>query len=456
MRILFWPASAGSAALCVAALSFAPSCSKGGAAAPASGPVVLGAAAPFTGAESDLGTPVQQMLQLAEAQINAAGGVLGRPLDITIDDDGSDPNVTAAAVTKLLSPAIGAVAIIGPSTSNEALAILPLLEDAGRPAVSGLAVSPALTTAEPSTNRWFFRTESSATFQARAMAIYLAAPTSPPDAGAGDGGAPAACTSAAVIHVGDSSGVGTPVAQEFETRFQATGGTIAYDAVADPNATSYQPLITQLAASSAQCLVLLLLSNQGDLFMSELAAFTATDTSRDWTRFVTMGSTSFYSAGFISGARTDPTNASLPSAAEGMYGTATNETPATPQYNALLDLYQTQFPAVADAGPSGPPLSAVYDAVMVVALAIEKAGSLDGTAIRNALFAVTSGQMQYGPLDYAEAVATLQRGESIHYVGASGSCAFDQNGDVLDDQIVWRVVNGAFVTVDQIPSASLQ
>jgi ABC-type branched-subunit amino acid transport system substrate-binding protein len=290
------------------------------------------------------------------------------------------------------------------------------------------------------------------------MANFLRAPSSggsATDAGTGstDAGGPHACGKAAVIHFADSSGVGTPVAQEFEARFQSKGGAISYDAVADPSATTYLPLVQQLAASNAECLVLLMLSNQGDLFLRELSAFTPTDTSRDWRAFTIMGSTSFYSSGFIANGRTDPTNATLPTAAEGLYGTAQNEAPQTQEYAALFKLYQTQFP---DAGAGGPPLTSVYDAVMLVALAIEQAGSTDGKAIRDALFKVSSGTTQYGPLEYAEAVASIQRGESIHYLGASGSCAFDQNGDVLDDYIIWQVASGAFVTVAQVPSATLQ
>jgi branched-chain amino acid transport system substrate-binding protein len=100
--------------------------------------------------------------------------------------------------------------------------------------------------------------------------------------------------------------------------------------------------------------------------------------------------------------------------------------------------------------------SSVYDAVLLVALAIEQAQSLEGPKIRDALFAVSKGGSTFGPLDYAQAVAAIRRGDDIDYQGASGSCDFDDNGDVLQDEIVWKVQGGAFRTEAPIPAATLQ
>src|SRR4051812_10959315 len=56
-------------------------CSRDSSSPPASSSaVVVGATAPLTGAQQSLGPSVQQMLQLAESQVNARGGVLGRAL----------------------------------------------------------------------------------------------------------------------------------------------------------------------------------------------------------------------------------------------------------------------------------------------------------------------------------------------------------------------------------------
>jgi neutral amino acid transport system substrate-binding protein len=406
--------------------------------------------APLTGAQSSLGSGVQQMLQLAESQINSRGGVLGRPLHLETRDDGSDPTIASNAATELLGAPFLSTAIVGPSTSGEALAMLDIMRDAGRPMISPLALSPELTTREPPLQRFFFRTESSAVYQARAMAKFLRAPTTTTDAGG-----PIACSKLAVFHYGDLSGVGNPVSDELKKRFEAAGGSVVLDVTIDPNAKSYDQEVGKLITSNAECQVLLMLAAQGGSFLRTFRSLTAADTSRDWTRFITMGSISFYTAGFIASGRTDPTNPSLPTAAEGIYGTALDLAPATQEYSALYNLYQTQFPAASDAGASAAPVTSVYDAVMLVALAIAQAGSLDGTKVRDALFSVSQGGNRYGPLDYAEAVAAINRGDDIDYQGASGDCDFNENGDVLQDEIVWKVEGAAFKLELKISSQSL-
>lgn len=445
-------------------------CSKDETAAPKAEPIVLGATAPLTGAQQSLGPSVQQMLQLAVAQINARGGVLGRELRIDVRDDGSDPAITTGVAQDLLTKA-NAVALVGPSTSSEALAVLDLFRDAKRPMVSPLALSPELTTREPARERFFFRTESSALFQARAMAKFLRAPSAAAttkDGGAADADtsedasrdagtdtqAPRACNKLAIFHFDDLSGVGTPVSTELASKFTSTGGSVVLDVKVDPNAKSYRDAIAQLVASDAECQVLLMLSTQGALFLREFREVTATDATRDWASFVTMGSISFYTAGFIAAGRADPTNSALPTAAEGIYGTALDLAPDKPSYWALNNLYQTQFPS--EGGASAPAATSVYDAVLLVALAIEQAQSTDGVMIRDALFDVSKVGKSFGPLDYAEAVAAIRRGEDIDYQGASGDCDFDDRGDVLQDEIVWKVQGGAFQTEMKLSAADLQ
>jgi branched-chain amino acid transport system substrate-binding protein len=420
-------------------------------AAPApSPPVVFGAMAPLTGAQETLGPGVQRMLQLAESQVNARGGVLDRHLDLDIRDDGSDPMTAMAAANALLDPSVGAVGLIAPSTSSEALALVDIMRAAGKPMISGLALSPELSTREPPRDRFFFRTQAPAQFQARNMARFLRSPS------VDSGTPPAACSRLAVFHYDDLSGVGNPVATELTTRFQADGGTVVADVKVDPQAKTYEPEIQQLLATDAQCQVLLMLGSQGALYLRQFRTLTKNDTSRDWSAFVTMGSTSFFSAGFIASGRTDPTDPSLPSAAEGIYGTANDLAPETQEYSSLLNLYRTQFTTDADGGTLAPPPTSVYDAVLLLALAVQKAGSTDGGKIRDALFDVSSGGRQFGPLDYAEAVAALRRGEDIDYQGASGACDLDDNGDVVQDEIVWSVHEGALRTEGHVSAESLK
>ena len=60
---------------------------------PVAAQVTLGVAAPLTGPRANLGRYTRQGVDLAVAEINAAGGVLGKPLQVVYEDDQADnPN----------------------------------------------------------------------------------------------------------------------------------------------------------------------------------------------------------------------------------------------------------------------------------------------------------------------------------------------------------------------------
>ncbi|HKB55131.1 MAG TPA: ABC transporter substrate-binding protein, partial [Ramlibacter sp.] len=63
----------------------------------------IGAAAPMTGPRALLGRNFKQGVELAVSEINAAGGVLGKPLQVVFEDDqGDNPNAAINAVNRLI------------------------------------------------------------------------------------------------------------------------------------------------------------------------------------------------------------------------------------------------------------------------------------------------------------------------------------------------------------------
>lgn len=73
------------------------------AAVPAQSQVTIGAAAPLTGPRAQLGRYYKQGVELAVSEINAAGGVLGKPLNVVFEDDqGDNPNAAINAVNRLM------------------------------------------------------------------------------------------------------------------------------------------------------------------------------------------------------------------------------------------------------------------------------------------------------------------------------------------------------------------
>lgn len=92
----------------------------------AADPIKIGAVLPFSGGVELYGAQAKLGLDLAAADINAAGGILGRPVEIVYRDDGTRPNIAADAARKIVEED-GVLAVVGPITSRNLDAIVPVL-----------------------------------------------------------------------------------------------------------------------------------------------------------------------------------------------------------------------------------------------------------------------------------------------------------------------------------------
>lgn len=89
------------------------------------GPILIGFSGQLTGRYSDLGVQGRNGAQLAVEHINAAGGVLARPLRLLALDDLNTPEGALVADKALIDA--GVVAIVGHMTSSQSMAALPLV-----------------------------------------------------------------------------------------------------------------------------------------------------------------------------------------------------------------------------------------------------------------------------------------------------------------------------------------
>jgi branched-chain amino acid transport system substrate-binding protein len=105
-----------------------------------------------------------------------------------------------------------------------------------------------------------------------------------------------------------------------------------------------------------------------------------------------------------------------------------------------------------DADSVGKPFAGqTYDATFLIALAIEKAGSTDRTAVRDALRAVASPPgTVIEPGEWAKAKKLIAEGKDINYEGATGPHDFDGQGEVAAVIDQWMVKGGKMVKVGQI------
>lgn len=97
-------------------------------------PVKIGALFSLTGPFAVAGTSELEGAKAAVDAINANGGILGRPIELLIEDTGSDPQQAATAAAKLFKE--GVVTIIGPEAGPVSLPIVPVAREANIPFIS--------------------------------------------------------------------------------------------------------------------------------------------------------------------------------------------------------------------------------------------------------------------------------------------------------------------------------
>ena len=138
-------------------------------------PIVIGLSSPQTGGAAYLGQHEKWGAELAVAELNADGGVLGRQVELAVQDNQCNPTQGAASAEQLI--AIGKVsAIIGALCSSATLSIMPIIEKASIPFVVEISTSPKITElAGVGGNIWTFRINPSDAELAVGLARYLIA-----------------------------------------------------------------------------------------------------------------------------------------------------------------------------------------------------------------------------------------------------------------------------------------
>lgn len=107
-------------------------------------PIKIGEIEPLTGKEAAFGQSSHRGLQMAVDEINARGGVLGRPLVVVAEDNQSKPGDSATIAKKLVSRD-KVVAIVSGATSSACLEAAPICQAARVPFVATTATAPEVT-----------------------------------------------------------------------------------------------------------------------------------------------------------------------------------------------------------------------------------------------------------------------------------------------------------------------
>lgn len=113
-------------------------------AAPAAEPIRIGVSGPFTGGSSPMGISMRDGIRVAAAEINAAGGLLGRPLQLVERDDQAR-NELGAQIARELVGREKVVAGVGIVNTGVALASQHVYQEARIPMITAVATGSIVT-----------------------------------------------------------------------------------------------------------------------------------------------------------------------------------------------------------------------------------------------------------------------------------------------------------------------
>ena len=116
-------------------------------------PVKIGALFSVSGPASFLGEPERNTAVMMVDEINKAGGIKGRKLELIVYDTQGDATKAVQAANNLIKDD-KVVAIIGPSTTGDSMAVIPVVEKAEIPLISCAA---GIKITDP-VKKWVFKT----------------------------------------------------------------------------------------------------------------------------------------------------------------------------------------------------------------------------------------------------------------------------------------------------------
>ncbi len=351
------------------------------------GSLKIGTLLPLTGSLAFLGPPEVAGVKLAADEINAAGGVFGKDVEV-INTDSSDttqPQITSQSVSKLVADGVGA--IVGAASSSVTLNVVDDVAAAEVVMISPANTSTALSGYSP----YYFRVAPPDTVQGNALANVILA----------DG-----YKDIGILVFNDD--YGTSLRDVVQATVEAEGGSITYGSEGqefDPAAGNFSSDVQAILATNPEAIALISF-DQAKQIIPELVG-AGFDGSKI---YMVDGNTTDFSKDFDAGTLA------------GSKGTIPGAN-ASDDFKALLDGANG---STLDSYAYGPES---YDATMLVALAALKGGAGDGPTIQANMAAVSGSNGGTECTGWVECSDLVLAGEDIIYKSISGSGPFNADND---------------------------
>lgn len=359
-----------------------------------SGPLRLGVLTPLTGAGGFDGPRMLKAMQGVAEEINAAGGLLSRKIELVIEDDQTNPEAAVRAARKLID--VDRVpAIMGTWASAVTTAVAPVCWESKAFLTT---VSGADSITQLPHQGYLIRTQPNNALQAAKHGEFML--------GLG---------MKRIYIMSIQSPFALPTQVKLKETVEKAGQTFSGALVYEKDKTTYRSEVDQALRTKPDIIYVNGYSPDVSVILRDL-----------------------YRAGF-SGPRfaqsysvTSKVLESLPQeVTEGVYTGSPSADIESPAFDlaakrlkiAAPDSYETQ----------------ATDWISLVSLSIAKAGQAEGTAIRDAVRKISqgTGEKVYTAVDGLKA---LSAGKEINYEGASGPCDFNEIGDILDCKFRFQLV----------------
>jgi branched-chain amino acid transport system substrate-binding protein len=204
-----------------------------GAAASAQDSIRIGVTQPLTGAFAASGNYVAQGAKIAEEEINKAGGVLGKKIELVIEDNKSNPTEAVATAEKLIVKDKVPV-MMGAWSSTLTLAVMPKLEEYKVPMLVETSSSGKITT---SGNPYVFRISPTSQMEAKAFTpLFKTLDIKKAD------------------FLATNNDFGLGASKEFSEAAKASGVAIGVMETMDPKATDFSAQLAKIKASGGDTL----------------------------------------------------------------------------------------------------------------------------------------------------------------------------------------------------------
>jgi branched-chain amino acid transport system substrate-binding protein len=386
-----------------------------GCAAPASqyaagdGVLKIGGILPLTGALSFLSPPEIAGIDLAIKDINEAGGVLGKPVEWTLEDssDGDSPAIAKQSATKLLEA--GVDAIVGAAASGVTRNIIDQITGAKTVQIS--MSNTAVDLSEWNDGGYYFRTAPSDLLQGGVVGNQIVK----------DGN-----ENVAMIYQQTAYGEG--LAAKSKEIIEAAGATVVAEEAFKEGESNFDAAVDKVIASGADS-VLVISYDEVKKIVPALQK-KKFDGSKI---YLVDGNLANFSeeawAGYLTGAQ-----GTLP-------GGKTDEAFKKRASDLYMENYGKELTEFAYLAES-------YDAVILLALAAEQAKNDSGEAIAANMISVSKDGEKV--TSFADGLAAIKAGKDIDFDGFSGPIEFDENGDPTGASIgIWKYTDASGVSTLQ-------